>query len=129
VTKEQFRDMLHTLSDAWARHDYPAAAAFFAEDVQYADPLRYHFGSRRDLQYFFAADEGLPQITVWHNILFDEALQVGAAEYTYQGTHVYHGITIVRVQDELISHWREYQHIDPRPWTAFAGTTAFTTDG
>ena len=80
MTRDQFKDTLYALKDAWARRDYPAAAAFFAQDVQYADPLRYHCTNRRELQDFFTADSGLPQITEWHNIVFDESNQVGAAE-------------------------------------------------
>ena len=36
---------------------------------------------------------------------------LGAGEYTYEGTHRYHGVAIVRVEGGLITHWREYQHM------------------
>ncbi len=92
----------------------------FAEDVQYIDPLRYSFTSRTALREFFEADEGYEQRTVWHTIIFDEQQQSGAAEYTYDGTHRYHGIALARVRSGMIAQWREYQHIDAREWVAFA---------
>jgi hypothetical protein len=77
------------------------------------------------LRAFFENDEGYPQRTVWHTIVFDEEQQVGAAEYTYDGTHRYHGTALVRVKDGKVTNWREYQHIDPREWKEFASGTVF----
>ena len=125
MTSQEFRALLRTLADAWQRRDYAKVASFFAQDVRYADPLRYSFADRASLQAFFEADEGLPQSTVWHTIVFDEQQQVGIAEYTYVGTHQYHGCEIIKVQDAQITHWREYQHIDARPWEEFIAGTAF----
>jgi hypothetical protein len=125
MTSEQFRSLLDQLADGWARRDYAAVARAFAPDVRYGDPTRYSFQDRRTLQSFFEADEGHEQRTVWHTVLFDEAQQIGAAEYTYDGTHRYHGVTLIRVADGKITHWREYQHIDPRPWEEFVSSTAF----
>jgi hypothetical protein len=124
MTVAEFELMLDALADAWARRDYPAAVAWFAHDVRYADPLRYAFGSRADLLAFFEADDGLPQRTVWHIRLFDERAQRGVAEYTYEGSHRYHGVVLIRVAGGQITHWREYQHVDPRSREAFiAGTS------
>jgi hypothetical protein len=39
------------------------------------------------LDAFFQNDEGHNQRTIWHTILFDPELQIGAAEYTY-GAHI-----------------------------------------
>ena len=125
MTKTEFTEMLHALAAAWARRDYTVAADFFAEDVRYADPLRYEFASRSDLRAFYEHDEGFEQSTVWHNILFDETQQLGVAEYTYDGTWCYHGTVWIRMQDGLITHWREYQHADPREWDDFVSGTAF----
>ena len=124
MTADGFLAMLDALADAWTRRDYPSAAAWFAEDVRYADPLRYAFSDRAALQAFFEADQGRPQRTTWHQRLFDEQTQVGAAEYTYRGTYLYHGVAIIRVAHDRITHWREYQHVDPRPWTEFSAGTA-----
>jgi hypothetical protein len=123
VTSEQFRDLLDRLAAAWARRDYEAAAAFFAEDVRYADPLHYAFADRASLRAFFDADEGAEQRTDWHFVLFDESRQVGAVEYTYEGSRRYHGTALVRVKDGVITHWREYQHVDARTHGEFTAAT------
>ena len=125
MTEAEFRQLLARLADAWGRRDYAAAAACFAEEVCYADPLRYQLQGRRALRAFFEADEGLPQRTEWHTVVFDAAAQRGAAEYSYEGTHRYHGVALIAVQAGVITHWREYQHVDPRTWEEFAGETRF----
>jgi hypothetical protein len=125
MNSAEFHGMLLALAAAWQRRDYPTAVSFFAEDVKYADPSRYEFANRADLQAFFENDEGLEQQSVWHHILFDEARQLGVAEYTYDGSWRYHGTVWIRVQDGVITHWREYQHTDPREWEDFVSGTAF----
>ena len=125
MTSSDFCSLLQGLADGWQSRDYARVARSYTEDVQYKDPTRYHFTSRGDLQKFFEDDGGLPQSTVWHTIVFDEAQQVGAAEYTYTGHHQYHGTVLIKVANGRITHWREYQHIDPRPWENFVGTSRF----
>ena len=116
MTRADFSAALEALARAWQERDYDRAASFFAEDVQYIDPLRYHHRSRSELLRFYQDDEGYPQRTVWRNILFDEALQLGAVEYTYEGTHRYHGVTLIQVRGGLFARWREYQHISHLEW-------------
>ncbi len=129
MNSAEFRQTLLSLADAWGRRDYAAAAAAFAENVRYADPLRYSFAGRAELLAFFEADDGHPQRTVFHTVVFDEGRQVGAAEYTYDGTHRYHGVALVRVEGGRITHWREYQHVDPRAREEFAAGTLFPGGG
>lgn len=129
MTTREFRALLERLADGWRRRDYNEVVAAFAPGVSYADPLRYAFADRTALAAFFAADEGRPQRMAWHTILFDEAQQIGAGEYSYEGTHRYHGVALVRVDGGLITHWREYQHIDPRPWAEFIAGTGFPAGG
>jgi hypothetical protein len=124
MTSAGFSALLDRLAGAWARRDYATAAACFAEDVRYADPLHYAFSERASLRAFFEADEGADQRTDWHLVLFDEARQIGAVEYTYQGSRRYHGVALVRVRDGVITHWREYQHVDVRSFAAFSAATA-----
>ena len=124
MTKHEVTVLLNSLADAWRRRDYAEAAEYFAENVQYADPLRYSFSGRTHLMAFFEADEGYPQNTVWHMILFDEDRQICAAEYTYEGTHRYHGVVLIRFQNDKILSWREYQHIDNRDWNQFIADTS-----
>jgi hypothetical protein len=125
MTRAEFTAALESLARAWTEKDYERAAGFFAEDVRYADPLHYRFSSRADLLAFFQDDGGHPQRTVWHNIVFDEAQQVGTAEYTYEGTHRYHGLVLIKVTDDRFSHWREYQHISTLEWEDFCAGTVF----
>lgn len=125
MTKQEFKAMLETLAADWAQKKYDHAASFFAVDVKYGDPIRYQFASRADLLAFFKNDEGYDQRTVWHTVLFDQELQIGVAEYTYEGTYRYHGVVLIRISRNEITHWREYQHISPLAWEEFVGVTKF----
>ena len=125
MTKTEFSLLLEKLADAWRHRDYAAAADCFAPQVKYGDPLRYSFQDSQALRLFFEADDGQEQRIEWHTVLFDDTDQVGAVEYTYSGSHNYHGVAIVRVAGGLITHWREHQHIDDRSWLEFAGVTLF----
>jgi len=125
LTDGEFRALLDRLRDGWTRRDYAAVAAEFAEDVRYGDPTRYAFHGRAALRAFFEDDEGREQHVAWHNVVFDPAQQLGAVEYTYQGTHRYHGTVLVRLAGGLVTHWREYQHVDDREWEDFVRETRF----
>jgi hypothetical protein len=125
MTAADFRAMLEGLGSAWMRRDYARAIACFAAGVAYADPTRYMLRGAEALRAFFENDEGREQTVAWHTIVFDEPQQTGMAEYTYVGSHTYHGVVIVRVAHGRITHWREYQHVDDRPWEEFAGPTRF----
>jgi hypothetical protein len=125
MTKDQFVTTLESLARAWTARDYETAASFFAEDVRYLDPTRYRNSSKSELLRFFQDDEGCEQSTVWHNVLFDEERQVGAAEYTYQGTHQYHGVVLIQVRAGRIARWREYQHVSDLGWDDFWAGAAF----
>lgn len=126
MTGGELRQMLDALAAAWAAHDPARAAAFFAADVRYADPTRYRLRGREAVRAFFADDGGLPQSTTWHHVVFDEQQQLGAVEYTYVGTHRYHGLVLVKLDAAgLVSHWREYQHTSDLDWAAYAGETRF----
>ncbi len=125
MTGSQFQDILNGLSKGWTNRDYRSVTDFFSEDVRYADPLRYSFSGRAALRTFFEADEGREQKTEFHTVIFDEERQIAAVEYTYEGSHRYHGVALVRLRDGLITHWREYQHVDERPWAEFISGTQF----
>jgi len=126
MTKAGFEGMLQAMARAWAARDYAGAAGWFAEDVRYADPLRYRHASRRELLRFFEDDEGREQRTVWHNAVFDGDRQVGAAEYTYEGTNRYHGLVLIKLRDDKVTHWREYQHVSDLDWEDFWAGAAFS---
>ncbi len=124
MTKEEFKQMLDTLAADWAQKNYDHAASRSAADVKYGDPTRYQHTSRGELLAFFQNEDGYDQRTVWHTILFDPDRQIGAAD-TYEGTHRYHGVVMIRVSPAGITHWREYQHISPLAWQEFVGVTKF----
>ncbi len=110
-------EKLEELADAWARKDYGQASALFADQVIYVDPLRYRLSSRRELLAFFENDDGLPQQTLWRTIVYDPDSRTGAAEYSYTGSHRYHGVVLIRLDEQgLIDRWREYQHIVDQDW-------------
>src|SRR5687767_13968349 len=119
MTRAQFVQLLDRLGHAWTRRDYEAAAEVFALDVHYSDPTRYTLIGRPALLEYFRNDDGYEQRTVWHRVLFDEESQTGVAEYTYEGTHRYHGAVFVELNEVLIVRWREYQHVDARDWDSF----------
>jgi hypothetical protein len=120
VTREDFVSLADRYAAGLATGNAAAAAACFAETVDYADPRRYAFSHRAELLPFFEAPPGGHRVT-WHRILFDEASQAGLLEYTYEGHHRYHGAAIVEVgADGLVHRWREWQHVDDdREWAAF----------
>ena len=125
MTAHEFRQLLDRLATGWAKRDYAVVAQEFSDDVRYGDPTRYSFKNRSELQAFFENDEGYEQRTVWHTVVFDEKQQIGAVEYTYEGTHRYHGTVLIGVRGGRITHWREYQHISGKPWEEFVAATMF----
>lgn len=125
MTTEQFQSLLSDLAIGWRARDYVAVASRFASDVRYSDPTRYALRGREALLDFFSADDGHAQQMEWHLTLFDEAQQLGAAEYTYEGTHRYHGVVLIRVADGVITHWREYQHVSGVSWAEFTADSSF----
>ena len=122
MTCQEFEAMLQALARGWAEKDYEKVASHFADDVRYIDPLRYRFGSRAELLEFFGGEEA-EESTVWHNAVFDEERQIGAAEYTYQGAHRYHGTVWIQIRGNLIVRWREYQHTSGLEWEEFWAAT------
>jgi SnoaL-like protein len=118
MTRQEFEALLQALAQGWKEKDYERVASFFAEDVRYLDPTRYSFASRAELLEFFGGEES-EESTVWHNILFDEERQLGAAEYTYQGTSRYHGTVWIQLRGNSIARWREYQHTSDLEWEEF----------
>jgi len=126
LTENEFRGLLNDLADAWHKRDYRRAADAFAEDVHYGDPTRYSLQGRDALRGFFEDDDDRDQHVDWHHVVFDPARQVGAVEYTYEGTHRYHGTVMLKLERGLIARWREYQHVvDDKTWEEFAGGTHF----
>jgi hypothetical protein len=98
------------------------------EDAVYSEPPdRQLYRGRAELFDFFGGNETSPprmQMT-WHNVVFDEELQIGAGEYTFQGRNRYHGAVLVRIADGQVANWREYQRRSDLTWDEFVGVSRF----
>jgi len=105
-----FEELLRSLAAGWTRRDYEAVASHFADDVFYSDPLNYTICDNESLLAFFQDDDDKPQSCIFHNSVFDEQRQLGVAEYTYEGTFRYHGTVWIKLENDKIESWREYQH-------------------
>ena len=126
MTREDAIALLERLAAGWNAGSAEAAAACFADDVDYADPTRYTFASRAALLPFFEPPPGGHRVT-WHRILWDDTAQTATLEYTYEGHHRYHGAALAEIgADSVIHRWREWQHVDDeRDWaTLLAGPPA-----
>lgn len=119
MNADEFRSLIDELATAWRDKRYADAAELFAPDVRYVDPIRYSLSGREALLAFFRDDGGYDQITTWHTVVFDEAAQMGAVEYSYRGTHLYHGVVLVTLEGDRIARWREYQHVSELDWRSF----------
>jgi hypothetical protein len=124
MTRDEFVALLETMAGGWNGNDPELVVSCFAEDIDYADPLRYQLHGREELRGFFELPEGGSQWVRWHSIIFDEHTQAGAAEYTYEEAQRYHGFVLVRVADGLVTHWREYQHTSDLDFEAFVSGEA-----
>ena len=121
-----FRRLLATIADAWNEGDTATALACFTDDARYTEPPdTQHYEGREDLFTFFGGDDPPPVSMAWHTVVFDEELQMGAAEYTYSGTNTYHGVVVIRLRDGLVAHWREYQQRSDLDWDAFTALNPF----
>jgi uncharacterized protein (TIGR02246 family) len=119
MKSQQIRQLLGRMAEAWARGDAHEAASCFSEDVDYADPTRYHFRGRAELVEFFEPPKDRDQQVTWHNVVFSESQQLGVAEYSYRGHKAYHGVVLAWVRDGVVERWREYQHVSNVPWEDF----------
>lgn len=123
---EGFRRLLRAVAEAWNEGDTPAALACFTEDARYTEPpdTQHHEG-RQALYEFFGGEDPPPKRMVWHNVVFDEAQQLGAGEYTFIGTNTSHGVVLIRLRDDLIANWREYQYRSDLGWEDFTALNPF----
>lgn len=122
MTRDDLRVVLDRAAAGWAAGDAAAVADCFAEDVEYLDPFLYRFTRRDDLLPFFEPPPGGHHVT-WHTVLWDDDVQTGVVEYTYEGHHRYHGAAVIRLDVAgRIALWREWQHLDDAlDWDARLG--------
>ena len=121
-----FRQLLETIAHAWNEGDTATALACFTDDARYTEPPdTQHYEGRQELFEFFGGDDPPPMSMAWHTILFDRDQQTGAAEYTYTGANTYHGVVVIRLRDDLVANWREYQVRSDLEWQAFTALNPF----
>ncbi len=101
------------------------ALELFAEDAHYVEPPDEQRYEGQYSSMLLRAGRSPPMSLIWHHVVFDPEQQIGAAEYTYRGTRTYHGITLVRLEDDLIADWREYQYPSELDWEAFSAGNRF----
>jgi hypothetical protein len=123
---EGFRRLLRTVAEAWNEGDTRTALACFAADARYTEPPdTQHYEGHQALYEFFGGEDPPPMRMVWHTVVFDDAQQLGAGEYTFEGTNTYHGVVVIRIRDDLIANWREYQHRSDLGWEDFIALNPF----
>lgn len=125
----QFSELLNQVSHGWNIGNARKAADAFTEDAVYIEPPdRQLYIGRDKLFEFFGGEQGRanPMEMIWHHVVFDESQQIGTAEYTfkYKGRST-HGIVIIKIKNDKISHWREYQYRSKTNWLDFIGKSAF----
>lgn len=118
MTQDDFRLMLEAMADGWRNGEYEMVVECFADDLFYSDSLNYTFSNKADLLEFFK-NESADEECIFHRSVFDERGQIGAAEYTYSGTNQYHGTVWLKLVDDRIVDWREYQHKSEKSWDEF----------
>jgi SnoaL-like domain len=128
LTTAQFRERMEQLADAWNRGNARAAADLFAENALYSSPpnSRIHQG-REELFEWFGGVHGRPKPMrmVWHHVVFDEAQQIGAGEYTFTYMMRTHGMALIRLQNGKIANWREYEIESAQDWEVMVGKNQF----
>src|SRR5262249_33809571 len=128
LTSDEFRALMDRLASSWNSNNAKRAAECFTADAVYSAPpsSRIHRG-RQGLFEFFGGQNGRPRpmSMQWHHLLFDQANQIGAGEYTFTYEIRTHGMVIVRVVSGKIANWREYEQESPLEWETFVGTNRF----
>lgn len=123
-----FAELMNRLAGAWNRGDARAAADCFTPDARYSSPPQPRVRRGRDeLFRFFGGEHGRPRPMhmKWHHLVFDDAQQIGAGEYTFEYEIRTHGIALVRIVAGRIAQWREWEHPSPRSFEALTKDNSF----
>ena len=128
LTRQEFAELLQRLADGWNQGNTQQAAECFTEDALYTEPPdKQYYSGREALYQFFGSENGRAgeMNMVWHHMIFDETEQLGAGEFTFTYGSPVHGVTMIKVRDGLISHWREYWYASELPWEEFTRLNSF----
>lgn len=127
MTADGFGELMGRLARAWSTQDTELGLSCFTEDAVYMEPpdVQLYVGHDQLRPYFAALTPGT--FLRLNAVMFDEAAQVGAAEYAFGGEAsdtADHGVAVVDVHGERIGFWREYQRKGPAAFDDF-----FAVDG
>ncbi len=131
MDRQSFDELMRSLARAWSTGDPEAAVNCFTDDVVYIEPPdRQRYVGRAAIYELSGGAEAIgrpPSMSfAWHQLFFDPERQTGAGEYTFRGRRQYHGVALVQLRNDRISHWREYQYQHDADWEEFVGDSQFT---
>ena len=128
ITREDFQILLQTLADEWQAGNAQKAVDCFTADAIYVDPPEKQINKGHKALYeYFGGDEGRAgqMKMTWHHLVFDESEQKGMGEFTFEYGSKAHGVTVIKIEQGKISHWREYWYESDLEWDAFTRQIPF----
>ncbi len=128
LSRDGFTALMNRLTQAWNQGDARQAADCFTEDARYSAPPDPRVRRGRDELFRFFGGEGGrpgPMHMAWHHLVFDEAQQLGAGEYTFDYQMRTHGMVLVRIVGGRIAGWREWEHPSALSFEALTKGNAF----
>ena len=123
-----FQKLIGTLTEGWNANDARQAADCFTEDAMFSSPPNPQVRKGRQALFeFFGGEKGRPKpmSILWHHLVFDQAAQMGAGEYTFTYQIRTHGIAILRIVNGKIANWREYEIESAMNWEEMVGENRF----
>jgi hypothetical protein len=126
INSAQFEVLMKTLAAGWNEGNAERASRCFTENAIYSQPPDKQLYRGRDalFKFFSEGRRGAMKMT-WHHLVFNEATQVGAGEFTFTSGSTVHGVAMVRVERGRINNWREYWSESPLDWEKFIGENQF----
>jgi SnoaL-like domain len=128
ITVIEFERLMQLVADGWNKGDARKAADCFTENAIYSEPPdKQLYKGRTELFKFFGGNEGRKSAMkmTWHHLVFNEQEQIGAGEFTFEFGSKVHGVTMIKVAEGKISHWREYWYESALDWEKFIGQNKF----
>ncbi|HWL85051.1 MAG TPA: nuclear transport factor 2 family protein [Polyangiaceae bacterium] len=128
LSRASFEALMQRLADGWNRNDAREAIDCFTNDARYSAPPNPRIRRGRDeLFRFFGGETGRPHAMhlQWHHLIFDEAGQIGAGEYTFKYEIQSHGVVLVRLVNGRIAQWREWEVESPASFEELTKDNAF----
>ena len=130
ITENEFIEIVNGVSKGWNEENAELSAQYFDDDAVYEEPPKQQFyRGKANIFKFFGGimGRGTPMKMKWHNLAFNEEVQVGFGEYTFARLNQFHGIVVLKFKNGKILKWREYQYKSDLNWTDFTGESEFKT--